>query len=605
MQYLKNKWTIITAAFIVVVIIYGRTYSFEYVLDDKIVFTENSQVQKGWNGIGEILTTESFSGYFGSQQDILPGARYRPLSLVTFAIENALWGTDSKWSHLINVLLYFFCVLTLYRSILLLLNDNASVNKVWIAGLSAFIFLILPVHIEAVANVKGRDEIMVLGFSLLALIYILKYVRLSKPKYSVASSLLFFLALLSKENALTFLAVIPLSVFLFTKISLKEWGVVIASLALPTIIYFTMRYNAVGYILGNAAPTNIMNNPFVNMNGSEKSATISHTLLMYLKLSIFPYPLTHDYYPYHIPIMKWNQITPVLSAALHIVMFVVAILSRKKWRIITWSVLTYLLTMTIVSNAFVGVGTFMNERFLFVSSIASSVLVAYGLLSVYKRDNRKLRYLGVILFAFITIGYVSIGLQRVPDWENGFTLNASAVKVSKNSARANLFMGTTYFDQYQSSRESAQKQENLNQANHFISKSFEILPQYQNASKMKAGVAAELFKYDNDLNSLLNTFFNVARVTPGTGFLHEYLRYLNDTPSYSSELINFYYRIGHDEMFMAQKRNEWAARFLLYASKLDENDQKTNLALSKVYNALNRPQETQYYLQKAQNVSNQ
>lgn len=145
-------------------IIYGPTYSFEYVLDDKIVFTENSQVQKGWNGIGEILTTESFSGYFGSQQDILPGARYRPLSLATFAIENALWGTDSTWSHLINVLLYFFCVLTLYRSILLLLNDNASVNKAWIAGLSAFIFLIHPVHIEAVANVKGRDEIMVLFF---------------------------------------------------------------------------------------------------------------------------------------------------------------------------------------------------------------------------------------------------------------------------------------------------------------------------------------------------------------------------------------------------------------------------------------------------------
>lgn len=585
----------------IVVIIYSQTYSFDYVLDDKIVFTENSFVQKGWNGIGEILFTESFSGYFGGQQDILPGARYRPLSIITFAIENQLWGTDSRWSHLINVILYFICSLIVLQAISLLIKDQFPENKEWIAGLAALIFLTHPIHVEAVANVKGRDEIMVLIFSLLSLIYTFKFLRQSKIYAIVISAVSFLLALLSKENALTFLAVIPLSVFLFSKPSIKKWIIVILAIGVPSLIYFILRYQAVGYILGPASPTGIMNNPFVYMNGHQKFATIAHTLLLYLKLSIFPHPLTHDYYPYHIPIKHWNQITPILSVLVHLILLLFAFVRRKKNPIITWCIFTYALTMSIVSNVFVGVGTFMNERFLFVSSITTCLLLSIIFWHFFNGKNKFSKYSAIALMSLIIIGYTLKSIQRVPAWENGFTLNSAAVKVSKNSARANLFMGTNYFNQYQNAQGASQKQEILTLADQFISKSYDILPQYRNAAKMKVGVAAEKFKYDNDIVTLLGTFFQVGKRSPEIGFLHEYLKYLNDIPSYSTELIRFYYDLGYTEMFKNQKRNEWSARFLLYAAGINENDVQINLALSEVYNALNRPQETQYYLQKARN----
>ena len=111
MDFLKNKWVALFASLAVVILIYGRTFTFDYVLDDKIVFTENSLVKKGWSGIPKLLTTESFSGYFGEQKDILPGARYRPLSLVTFAIEFAFFGQNSGISHMLNALLYLICAL--------------------------------------------------------------------------------------------------------------------------------------------------------------------------------------------------------------------------------------------------------------------------------------------------------------------------------------------------------------------------------------------------------------------------------------------------------------------------------------------------------------
>jgi hypothetical protein len=53
--------------------------------------------------IGKILSKESFAGFFGEQQNLLVGGRYRPLSLVTFAIEKGLFGQNAALSHFINL----------------------------------------------------------------------------------------------------------------------------------------------------------------------------------------------------------------------------------------------------------------------------------------------------------------------------------------------------------------------------------------------------------------------------------------------------------------------------------------------------------------------
>ncbi|MEE9373816.1 MAG: hypothetical protein V3V00_12255 [Saprospiraceae bacterium] len=605
MPILFDRKVLFIVATIIIGIIYGQTYSFDYVLDDKIVFTENSYVQKGISGIADLLTSESFEGYFGSQQNLLPGARYRPLSLVTYAIEHQFLRTNSKWSHLINAILYLCCIMLIFNTLRYCFGPIIQNKIVMFSAIGSFIFMIHPIHVEAIANVKGRDEILILMFSLWALFYSFKYVDTSKIKYIFLSATAFFMALLSKENALTFLAVIPMSLLLLRSLDLKKWLVVSTFLIVPTLLYMGMRYNAVGYILGMTQATDIMNNPFIGMSLDNKYATIAHTLLLYLKLSIFPHPLTHDYYPYHIPIMTWSNIASIVSVIIHFGMGFLAIFTWKKQRVLAWSIFFYLLTLSIVSNLFLGVGTFMNERFLFVSSLGSSVFMAYCLMQMIAHKNRNVVYSGYFLILLLSVFYIGKSIQRVPDWENGFTLNSSAVKVSKNSARANLFMGTSYFTRYQKEQKLAEKQANLRQAEYYISRSFEILPTYHNAARMKAGVAAEKYKNDNNLPSLLSSFYEIGKRAPETSFLHEYLKYLNGIPSHVPEMVGFYKKLGYEELYKNQNRKEWAARFLLYASKINENDKGTYLALSEVYKSLNRPQETMYYLQKAQNAPDQ
>jgi hypothetical protein len=85
--------------------LYAPSLRYGYVLDDQMVYVNNQYVQEGFAGIGKILSTESFAGFFGEQKNLLVGGRYRPLSIVTFAIEKGLFGQNAALSHVVNLLL--------------------------------------------------------------------------------------------------------------------------------------------------------------------------------------------------------------------------------------------------------------------------------------------------------------------------------------------------------------------------------------------------------------------------------------------------------------------------------------------------------------------
>ena len=64
----KQYWLSGLMIFLFSTLLYVSTSSFDYVLDDKIVYTENAYTKDGFKGIKKILSTESFEGYFGEQK---------------------------------------------------------------------------------------------------------------------------------------------------------------------------------------------------------------------------------------------------------------------------------------------------------------------------------------------------------------------------------------------------------------------------------------------------------------------------------------------------------------------------------------------------------
>src|SRR5262249_59969728 len=131
------------------------------------------------------------------------GGRYRPLSIVTFAIEQQIFRGNPHVSHAVNVILYGLTGWALFAVLRLLWGGATSAG--WSLGLpwvATLLFLSHPVHTEVVANIKGRDEILALLGALVSLICQLRYVEKRRPLWLVGAGLAFFLALLSKESAL-------------------------------------------------------------------------------------------------------------------------------------------------------------------------------------------------------------------------------------------------------------------------------------------------------------------------------------------------------------------------------------------------------------------
>lgn len=569
-------------------ILYFQGLLFGYVLDDKIVITDNTYTKNGLAGLWDILTTESMQGYFGEQKNILEGGRYRPLSIITFAIEHQFFGLNSAVSHHINALLYGLCGFVSFIGLRRLFLEKTYANKVLVSlsFLASILFILHPIHTEAVANIKGRDEILAFLFSMLTLLLALKYFDQKNIKYLLGMAGVFFLGLLSKENTITFLAIVPFGIILFRKKNLKKVGLVTGVLFITVLAYLLLRYQVIGFLFNSTVSNDIMNNPFVGMNGVEKFSTIMYTLLVYLKLNVFPHPLTHDYYPYHIPKMNLEDIMVWLSIGLHIVLIIIAILFWKKRPKITFAIGFYIAAMSIISNLVVSVGTFMNERFAFTASLGTCILIAYLGQVITKKffhNNKKILtgMLGVVglLFALKTF-------SRVPVWENVLTLNTAAVKVSKNSARANSFMATALFEEYKITKDATEQENLLNLAQPYMTKALNIYPSYFNGNLMRAGIAAEKYKLNNDLDALLSEFLEVVKQRPDVNYVTEYLNYLN-TRADLETLTQFYRDAGH-ELIIRTQNVDWAIHYLLMGNEINPSDEEIKSLLVQGYTLVGR-----------------
>jgi len=551
--------------------IYFASVNFGYVLDDAIVIEDNDFTKKGFGGITDHLTSESMEGYFGKQMNLVPGNRYRPLSLVTFAMEYGVTGKLSPGlSHFINIVFYLLTGWLLFL-VLQLIAQNApkwetsfsAENKTAFAFIATLLYIAHPLHVEVVANIKGRDELMAMLFSIWALYFFYKDGLNPQRKHLIIGGVLYFLALLSKENAITFLAIVPLTVYFFIG---RNTFRSIPTLIGVTILYLMWRFSVSGVPDFGAEVKDIMNNPFVEMNPGEKLATVFYTLGLYIKLLIFPHPLTHDYYPYAIPIMNFGKLGTLVSFALYIGLIVIAFKYLKQRKIASYGILFYLITLSIVSNLVINVGTFMNDRFVYMPSLGYCILLAAGLVFVYKKfvksENNILLY---SLAALPILAYAGKSFVRVPDWENALTLNKSTFPASENSARANSFMATALFEEYKVTEGLDKRRKLIEEAHPYAIKAQKILPTFHNANVMVAGVAAERYNLTGDLDAFLSDFHKVAIIRPDIqtkqkpdgklhSYLTEYLEYINGKLGPDPKLVNFY-RTTVKDMSLSQDVN--------------------------------------------------
>lgn len=238
----------------------------------------------------------------------------------------------------------------------------------------------------------------------------------------------------------------------------------------------------------------------------------------------------------------------------------------------SWSIIFYLTTLFITSNFVFPVGTFMNERFLYMPSIAFCLILAwlttYKLPQISGEAGRKIGFAVLLVFA---VGFAIKTLTRVPEWKNQEVLDFAALKVSKNSARANSFAGYFYYLKAVGEKDPVKQKELYEKALPLVNRALEIYPKYSDAVTAKAGVVSGFYQQDGKLDKLLDAFKELLTHRQ-VDFIYQYMEYLNvklTNAGDRNQLAKFYHETGYELFALKNKDFEAAIKYLELGRKSD------------------------------------
>jgi len=536
LTFLTNKRLVCLLISLFSFALYYNTIGHDYTQDDAIVITDNMYTKQGLAGIDEILKYDTFKGFFKKEgkDKLVAGGRYRPFTLIIFAIEWHFFKTPDKnpdgslkkddngntvyttstVGHLFNVLFYGLTGIVLYLLLLqLLLPGRGEIFAYGVAFITTILFMAHPIHTEAVANIKGRDEIFALLGSLTAAYWTIRAYSEKRPLLYLGAAIIFLMALLSKENTITFLAVVPLMFYFFTKAKPGEIFKSSIPLLVATVVFLLIRGSVLGWSLGEPS-MELMNNPFLKIEGGqwvafsagEKLATIFYTLGKYIQLLIFPHPLTHDYYPRQVHIMQWSDWQSIGSLILYLGIFAYAVKGFMKKDPISFGILYFLATLSIVSNIVFAVGTNMSERFMFMPSVGFCFIVAIlafrlsEKMAVGKLQSFDQLKPALILTAVVVLLFSAKTITRNPVWENNFILFTTDIKTSTNSAKLNNAVGGDLIRVYHNDPNESIKKQKLSEAVQHLEKALSIHPTYKNSMLQLGNCYNYLQEYDKSIS---------------------------------------------------------------------------------------------------------
>ncbi len=571
--------------FVISFLVYSNTLQHDFALDDDVVYLKNSFVQNGVSSIPDILSHGFLYG-FNKKND----QSYRPLVLIHYAIENSLFGNNPKALHFLNVFYYsLLCMLLFYFLKSIFLNERESMLLL----LVCIVFIVHPIHTEVVANIKGRDEIFHAFFSLLSLIFILRYIDRINVKYLYFSLVTFFLALLSKEMAITLIAILPMTIYFFRSIEIKKILQITLWFGLVVVFYFILRNNILDTIAFDEKMTLINNAIAAAPNMSYRLATTFYIFGDYLKLLLFPLQLSWDYSYPHFPIVGFNNIQVIFTMLITIFFTVFSVIAIIKKSPLSYSWLFFISSFSIVSNFFILIGATLGERFLFFPSIALTIaLFATAKQLVIKINPKYFQLVLLVVIVFYSLKTIS----RNKDWENNHTLFEAGAEVTPNNTRAISALATVYREKGEQTTNVNLKREYFSKAVVYYKRSIEL---YRENSDSWYNLGVTYMNQGND-QAAKTTFTTLLQFNPSNlnalnnlgviNFREQnyseaerlYLKCLEYNPNFQSAYANLG-AIYHNEAKLQK-----AEQYYLKALQLNPNDGNTQRNYSQLKAQLNK-----------------
>jgi len=378
--------------------------------DDKYV-TENRVVQN----LSFASVKETFSSFIF--------ANYHPFTIMSLALEYRFFKRDPFFYHLTNLILHlcnsllvlwFFCLLT---------------PRIGVALLAALLFGIHPLHVEAVAWISGRKELLYAFFYLASLICYCYYARRRRAASYYLCLSFFLLALLSKAMAVTLPLVLLLIDYVFERQDkrrafIEKIPFIVLSLVCGVIAFIGQySFGAV-----REERTLVLIHKFL---------LASYALMFYVYKTFIPLRLS-CFYPYygiaHDPLFFFSLIS--FCAAL--VLSALVIISGRYTKKIIFGALFFLVTL-LPALQFVRVsGAIVADRYAYMPTIGLYYIIGVFVFWVHGTNRVTRVAKGIFSACVITalLGLCFLTWQKCGIWKDSVTLWSDALKNTSSNAKA-------------------------------------------------------------------------------------------------------------------------------------------------------------------------
>lgn len=462
-----------------ILFLYGRTIGYEFVLDDGLIIENNPVVQKGAAGIFETFSQGSVTHFKGSNFQI-----YRPAFISFLCVENQIFGISPAGFHFLNVAMYWLLAVLIFRLLTLIFPSLHFYYR----ALITVLFIIHPIHTEVVANVKSQDELLATLGCVMALYYFIRRTDAGagRGRYLIFSLLGFLLALFSKESSFAFVAIFPLSIFLFRGRpilgSLKESLYYFAAAG----FFLFVRHLAISDINIPYETSAMENVLYAAKTPSELLGTKMEIAFYYLRMMVFPYPMSWDYSFNQIPVVTMAHAIPILSLLLYAAIGFLFFWNIRKQPAVSFAIAFFVALSVPTASLFFPNGTTFADRFLFMPSlgfIMALVYIAASSLGFDLRDPspavKKVIMLTVVVL-LLPCSWLTI--SRAADWKDNFAVFSSGARNSPNSSRTNEGLGTMYMNKAQSGEDPSMTAQFVDSALFYLERSLKLFPDNNSAS---------------------------------------------------------------------------------------------------------------------------
>jgi tetratricopeptide (TPR) repeat protein len=389
--------------------VYFQTGQFDFIrMDDDLYVSRNAAVQAG-------LTPASIKWAFTA----VAASNWMPVTLLSHMLDVQLFGLNSGTHHLVNVLLHALSAIALFLVLRRATNSRGP------SAFAAFVFALHPLHVESVAWVSERKDVLSTFFFFLALYAYVRYTEHPGVRRYLPMFGLYCLGLLSKPMLVTFPFVLllfdfwPLARVKWPKIFWEKVPLFALSAAISVVAYRVQK--TAGSL--EVSP----------LDGRIAKALLSY--ITYIRQTFWPAGLA-VFYPYPRIILASRA---VLALAILLGVSAIVIYLWKRYPYLATGWFWYLGTLVPVIGL-VKIGQQSHaDRYLYIPMVGLSLMVGWGAQDIIRRWPRTKSAWAAAAGVSCAVCLVLAWKQTV-SWQNGETLYQHAIDVTADNwlAHANL-----------------------------------------------------------------------------------------------------------------------------------------------------------------------